>query len=79
MIEFEFKKTNQEVTLYYRPPARRYHLGGSTQLSSNTGATAHSEQTVALPPAHRATSARTSGSTPVTPQNFKIWNITKID
>jgi hypothetical protein len=63
MIEFEFKKTNQEVTLYYRPPARRYHLGGSTQLSSNTGATAHSEQTIALPPAHRATSARTSGST----------------
>jgi hypothetical protein len=61
MIKFKFKRINQEVTSHYRPlvPA----VGSTARLGYNADATIRSGQVVALPPAHRATSAQTASST----------------
>jgi hypothetical protein len=61
IVKFKFKRINQKVSPHYRPPTPT--AGGNAHLDYNAGATVRSEQAVALPPAHRATSARASDST----------------
>jgi hypothetical protein len=64
MIQFEFKWINQQTTPHYRPSATV--VGDSEDNTawpnSNMGDTARFSQTVALPPARLANSARANGS-----------------
>jgi hypothetical protein len=62
-VKFEFKWTNQKVTSHYYPsaPAVDGSAGCTIRLGSNADTIDRSGQTIALPPAHRATSARVGG------------------